>query len=40
VHTEDGPVTLETLLERIVIHIPHHLSFIEAKIAAIRSSAS
>jgi hypothetical protein len=31
VHTEDGPLTLETLLERIVEHIPHHVRFIEQK---------
>ena len=34
VHSEDGPLTLETLLERITCHIPHHIKFIEAKIAA------
>ena len=34
VHSEAGPLTLETLLERITRHIPHHVSFIEAKIAA------
>ena len=36
VHSEAGPLTLETLLERITRHIPHHLTFIEAKIAAMR----
>lgn len=36
VHSEAGPLTLETLLERITGHIPHHLTFIEAKIAAMR----
>lgn len=35
VHTEAGPMTLETLLERITRHIPHHIRFIEAKIAAL-----
>ena len=34
VHSEAGPLTLETLLERITRHIPHHVTFIEAKIAA------
>lgn len=24
IHSEDGPLTLETLLERITRHIPHH----------------
>ncbi len=33
VHTEDGPLTLESLLERIVEHIPHHLRFIDEKVA-------
>lgn len=36
VHSEAGPLTLETLLERITRHIPHHVTFIEAKIAAMR----
>ena len=36
VHSEAGPLTLETLLERITRHIPHHVKFIEAKIAAMR----
>jgi uncharacterized damage-inducible protein DinB len=30
-HSEDGPHSLETLLERITEHIPHHVRFIEAK---------
>jgi len=38
VHNEDGPMTLETVLERITRHIPHHVNFIEAKIAAMRNS--
>ena len=36
VHSEAGPLTLETLLERITRHIPHHVTFIAAKIAAMR----
>lgn len=31
VHAEDGPTTLESLLERITRHIPHHLPFIRQK---------
>lgn len=31
VHSLDGPLTLETLLERITAHIPHHVAFIEEK---------
>ena len=31
VHSEDGPLTLETLLERITRHIPHHVRFIHEK---------
>jgi uncharacterized damage-inducible protein DinB len=34
VHSEAGPLTLETLLERITGHIPHHVDFIKAKVAA------
>lgn len=37
VHSESGPLTLETLLERITRHIPHHIRFIEDKIAAMSS---
>lgn len=36
VHSESGPLTLETLLERITNHIPHHVKFINEKIAALR----
>jgi hypothetical protein len=32
VHSEAGPLTLETLLERVTAHIPHHLSFIDEKV--------
>lgn len=35
VHSEDGPLTLETLLERISGHIQHHLPFVEEKLAAL-----
>lgn len=34
VHSEAGPLTLETLLERITNHIPHHIRFINDKLAA------
>ena len=34
-HSEDGMITLETLLTRITNHIPHHLKFIEEKRAAL-----
>jgi hypothetical protein len=30
-HSESGPLTLETLLQRIAGHIPHHVRFIEEK---------
>lgn len=30
-HSRDGALTLETLLQRITGHIPHHLRFIEEK---------
>lgn len=32
VHSLDGPLTLETLLERITDHIPRHVAFIEEKL--------
>lgn len=31
VHSRDGSVTLEELLQRITGHIPHHVQFIEEK---------
>lgn len=31
VHSADGPLTLESLIERTTIHIPHHIAFIEEK---------
>ncbi|MCH2210830.1 MAG: DinB family protein [Fuerstiella sp.] len=40
VHSQDGPMTLETLLERITEHIPHHVRFIEQKHAAIRTGCA
>jgi len=36
VHSESGPLTLETLLERITGHIPHHVKFINDKVAALQ----
>lgn len=30
-HSEDGPLTLETLIRRITGHIPHHVQFIDEK---------
>jgi DinB superfamily len=30
-HSEDGPLSLTTLLERITRHIPHHVAFIDEK---------
>jgi uncharacterized damage-inducible protein DinB len=35
IHSVDGPMTLKSLLERITNHIPHHVSFIEEKRAAL-----
>ena len=34
-HSEDGPISLRVLLQRITNHIPHHISFIEEKRAAL-----
>jgi len=36
VHSLDGPMNLETLLERITGHIPHHIAFIREKLDAMR----
>jgi uncharacterized damage-inducible protein DinB len=36
VHSRDGALTLETLLERVTAHIPHHVCFIEEKKRALR----
>jgi uncharacterized damage-inducible protein DinB len=33
-HSLDGPMTLRTLLQRITNHIPHHIRFIDEKVAA------
>ena len=35
VHSTDGPLTLESLVERTTIHIPHHIQFIRDKRAVI-----
>jgi hypothetical protein len=32
VHSLDGKLTLQMLLERVTAHIPHHVSFIEEKL--------
>jgi hypothetical protein len=34
-HSVDGPLSLQTLLERITNHIPHHVRFIQEKRAAL-----
>lgn len=31
IHSESGPLTLETLLQQITGHIPHHVRFIQEK---------
>ncbi|MEI8373853.1 MAG: DinB family protein [Planctomycetota bacterium] len=31
IHSEAGPLTLETLIQRMTGHIPHHVQFIEEK---------
>jgi hypothetical protein len=38
IHSEGGPLTLETLLQRITQHIPHHVKFIEEKRRALASA--
>jgi len=34
VHSLDGPMTLQMLLQRIVDHIPYHVAFIDEKLQA------
>jgi uncharacterized damage-inducible protein DinB len=36
IHSESGPLTLETLLRNITRHIPHHVWFIAEKRAALQ----
>lgn len=38
-HSEDGPISLRTLLERITNHIPHHVQFIAEKRQAMEAGA-
>ena len=38
IHSVDGPMTLQTLLERITNHIPHHVQFIGAKRRAMEAA--
>lgn len=35
IHSDDGPLALETFLRRITSHIPHHLPFIAEKRTAL-----
>jgi hypothetical protein len=35
IHSEAGPLSLETLLERVTRHLPHHVEFIKEKRAAL-----
>ena len=35
IHSTDGPMSLETLLQRVTLHVPHHLAFVEKKVAAL-----
>ena len=37
-HSEDGPISLRTLLERITNHIPHHIQFIAEKRQAVETA--
>ena len=34
-HSTAGPLTLESLLERVTEHLPHHVAFIEEKLRAL-----
>ncbi len=35
IHSLAGPMTLQTLLQRITAHIPHHIAFVEEKLRAL-----
>jgi hypothetical protein len=35
IHSEAGPLSLHTLLERVTAHLPHHVKFIHEKRAAL-----
>lgn len=37
VHSSDGPLTLESLIERATRHIPHHLTFIQQKVDVLKN---
>jgi hypothetical protein len=37
-HSRDGALTLETLIQRVTVHIPHHVRFIEEKRRALSLS--
>ncbi len=37
IHSEEGPITVETLIQRMNNHIPHHIRFIEEKKAKLTS---
>ncbi len=40
VHSVEGPMTLESLLERCVKHLPHHLKFIDEKLQVLAAGGS
>ncbi|MEY2725483.1 MAG: putative metal-dependent hydrolase YfiT [Planctomycetota bacterium] len=40
VHSEAGPMTLETILERAARHIIHHIAFINEKTAALKAPSA
>ena len=37
IHSEEGPLTIETLIQRMAGHIPHHVKFIDQKRATMGS---
>jgi hypothetical protein len=39
IHSEDGPITLETVLSRITVHLPHHVRFVNEKRRALAAKA-
>lgn len=37
-HSEEGPLTVETLVQRMIRHIPHHVEFIAEKRSVLSSA--
>jgi hypothetical protein len=40
IHSEAGPLSLETLVERAAGHVTHHLKFVAEKLRALRTTGA